>query len=469
VKVALCFPRTAAQLHGIWPPLGIIYLGTVLQEKGYKVNLFDSSFDPSLSAMKDQLKRFQPDVVGISTLTSLFDLALEIAEFAKKELNATTILGGPHASVAPAECLRFEFVDFVVIGEGEETLPELLHVIERKTTEDLPSVRGIGLKKDFKNPIFTDRRAPIEPLDKIPIPDRDLLPTFHKYIAGGATNLFAIRGCPYKCMFCFPAIPRIFGHKIRFRSPANIADELDLLVNKYKIREFFFVDDTFAISKPWLSKLSREIKIRGLDIRYLANARCDHFDEEMARLLKDSGCFYVAFGVESGSQNILNFLRKGITVEQIRAAFTLCRRLGLKTHAYLMVGTPGESSETLAETEKLIDEIQPYSVDFNLTTPLLGTDLYDYCVKNNLLNVRSYVHQDYKGYLEDVTPIKLEKLSFADIEEFVSRVLRKRRHAVIASNAWNAFKDLVRYPTPGTILKIIWRYRMYKRMRHMFG
>jgi len=465
MKIALCFPRTLNELHGVWPPLGIVYLGTVLKQNGYEIKLFDSSFDGTLEKMKQSLKDYSPDIVGMTALTSLFENVKEIAEFSKK-LGSIVIVGGPHATIASEDCLKNEYIDFAVMGEAEETIVDLIKTIEKK--EDLKNVKGIGFKENGKI-IINNPRNPIKNLDKIPFPERDLLPTFHEYIKNGATNIFAIRGCPNKCSFCYPMIPRLFGQMIRFRTPKNILDEIKLIQEKYKIDEFFFVDDTFALSKPWLKEFADEIKKQNVKIKYLANARCNTFDEEMAQILKESGCFYVAFGVESGSQKILDTLQKGITVEQIINSFIICKKYKLRTHAYLMVGSPGETKETLHETEVLLDKIKPDTLDFNLTTPLFGTALYDYCKDKNLLNLKSFLHQDYKGYFENITPVVLSDLTLEDIQSFIKKMLKKRRFKTLMSKGIEMSKEFITHPTPSNLQKIIWRYKIYKRMRHMFG
>jgi len=451
-------------------PLGIVSLGTVLRNAGFDVKLFDGSFDADLSLVQSELRRFRPNVVGISGLTALYENAKKMMIFCRQELDVRTVMGGPHPTLGPldtASDLRGS-LDYLVIGEGEETILDLMRAVQLEKS-NLDDVNGIGFWDSNGRFRLTSPRSPIEPLDKLPIPDRDLLPTLPKYLKSGALNLNAIRGCPYQCSFCYPVIPKIFGKRVRYHSARRVVSEIEFLCQKYRIDQFFFVDDIFALNKTWLKDFTFQVKSRCPNIRYLANARCDFFDEEMAQLLKESGCWYVAFGVESGSSRILSALNKRITVEQIRRAFAVCHKHGLRTHAYLMVGSPGETWETLRETESLLEELDPDTVDFNITTPILGTELYERCYKQGILNLKSYDHQDYKGRFVPELPIKSLSLTYEDITRFVQRILRKRRGKVLLKNAMELLDQFRRSPTLNTVSLIIWRYKTYVRMKHMFG
>jgi radical SAM superfamily enzyme YgiQ (UPF0313 family) len=465
MKIALIFPRTSKELHGVWPPLGIIQLGTVMKNRGHELKLIDSSFDDDLERAKIKLKDFEPDIVGISTMSSLFENAIDISAYSKK-MGYITIMGGPHPTMFPKETLtKAKGLDFIIIGEGEETLPELVSTLEKKG--DIKKVKGICYMKGGQA-VFNKPRPPMNNLDSIPIPDRGMLDNINQYLESGALNLNSIRGCPFNCKFCQPTLRKLFGEKIRKMSPKRVVDELDYLYKKYQLRDYFFVDDTFTIDKEWMREIVSELDKRQLKgkLRFILNTRANLFDEELARLIVDFNCYYVAIGVESGSQKILDDLDKGITISQIKKTFRLCKKYRIKTHAYFMLGSPGETKETLKETEILIDEIKPTSLFLAVTTPLPGTKLFDELKKAGRLNIQSYSHFDYHGYYMNELPIKIKDLSYQEIVRFNKRILRKRRMKLLFSNGIDLIKDVIHEKS---LSKVKFRWKLYRRMVGYFG
>lgn len=463
MKIALVYPRLFKQLHGLWSPLGIIILGTILKENGHDVILLDASFDHDLSRILGALDTFEPALVGISCSTDLMPNALEVLAHARQK-GILTVVGGSHPTIMPLETLQHPDVDFVVMGEGEETLPELVRTLEE--SGNLSMVLGIGFKSNGK-PTLNAQRPFLGNLDSIPFAKRELLDTFPRYAEGLALNVSAIRGCPFRCKFCQPTLFNLFGEKVRARSPENITKELALLYRSYQIRDFMFVDDLFTVNRRWLEEFRDALIAAGLAgrIRFSINSRVDLIDEEVIRILKSINTYYLLLGLESGSQEILDSCGKGTTVEQGINAVTLARKYGIRSHAYILLGLPGETRETLRATEELLETLRPDTVHVSIATPFVGTTLYEECLKNGLLAPNDYGNHDY--YLSESSGLKpILGVDYGEMFAARKRILKKRRLRVMLASALETLKDTIR---ERSIRKIIFRAKIYREMRHYFG
>jgi radical SAM superfamily enzyme YgiQ (UPF0313 family) len=467
MKVVLIFPRLAGQVHGMWPPLGIITLGTVLRAAGHEAFCYDLSFDSDLGRIKSELARTRPEVVGLSCLTDFVHTAAELARFAKG-LGAITVMGGPHPTIAPEGAMSaVPELDFALMGEAEQSLPSLLAALAGSASVE--TVPGLAYRAG-EEVILTSPHQPLTDLDTIPLPDRDLLDVHPQYLRARAVNLHASRGCPFRCRFCQPTLKKMFGAKVRFQSPSRVAAEIKLCHQKYGITEYFFHDDTFTVKREWMEGLVETLGTAGLlkGFRYVVNSRVDTFDEDRARLLKAMGVYYVLFGIETGSQEILDSLHKGTTITQAREAFALCRKYGFRTHAYVLLGSPRETKESLAATERLVAELKPNTVHISIYTPLLGTDLAEECEQKGLIRVQDYTDLDYylKRTSTGLPPITIPGLSYQDLLDCRQRILARRKIPLLLDNLKELARDLRREPT---LDKLRFRYRFYRRMQHYFG
>lgn len=375
-------------------PLGVQYLAAYLKSNNIDCDIIDLTFT-GWSEYEKQLQDKKPEYIGFSIATPIAEIGLKAINMAKKVLpNSITIIGGPHATVE-AENLKS---DIVVIGEGEKILLEII-------------------QKNIKKGTFVGER--IENLDNIPFPARDAI-NMNKYIEiNSAIEVMASRGCPFNCLFCQPTQRRIFGNKIRMRSPDNVISEINELIKKYgRGYRIYFEDDTFGWNKEWLEKFCSMVK--PLKIEWNCNTRVDMVDEERLRMMKESGCAFIYYGVESGSQRILNFMRKGITVEQIEKAFELTHKIGLFCHAFVIIGTPTETKEDLEATRSLIEKIHPDGLQVSIMTPLIGTDLDTFCKERNISNIRKL--SDYH-YCMNEYPIKLEHLTADDLKYYKEKMI----------------------------------------------
>lgn len=463
MKIVLVYPRLIQQMHGLWAPLGITLLGTILRDAGHDIKLLDASFDKDLSKVKSRIKEFSPDIVAVSCSTDLLANGREILAEAKQN-GCITIIGGPHPTIAPQGTLTNPDIDYIVIGEGETTLAALVRAIEKGG--DLAQISGIGFKQNG-TPTINPPREFISYLDSLPLADRELLDTFPRYLNGLALNVSAIRGCPFTCSFCQPTLFNLFGRKIRSRSPQNMVKELAILYQRYKIRDFFFVDDLFTVSRVWLEGFRDALIAAGLSgkIRFSINSRVDLINEEIILILKSIGTYYLLLGLESGSQEMLDSCQKGTTVQQGIHAVTLARKYGIRTHAYILLGLPGETGETLAATEKLLEELKPDTVHISVATPFAGTELFDQCSKEGRLQGGGCSGHDY--YLDEAAGNRpIAGLDYTEIYETRRRILKARRWRVMLSSALETLKDTIR---ERSIKKILFRARMYREMKHYFG
>lgn len=417
MNALLIYPRFKYEnAGGVFAPLGLQYIAAAVKEQGHEVSLIDMTFQDKLVISENQLK--DVDVVGISFSSPLASRAYQVLESIKRiKPDLICIAGGSHPTISPEECLIRGF-DIAVLGEGEHTINDLLEKLE--ASEDLNAVDGIAFLKDGKI-ILTKPRPFISNLDDLPFPARELVDMDAYLKSGSGFTVIASRGCPYNCLFCKPMQDKLFGKKIRRRTVINVVNELEGITQKGKKakRVVTFVDDTLLCSKDWVLSFCDEIKKRRLRLKWACQARADNINREILEAIKEIGCFHISIGVESGSQKILDFLRKGIRVEDSMNALNLCHKVGINTHAYIIIGSPMETKNDLEATINLIKRTSPCSLQVARLTPIPGSDLYDYAVKHDLINVKALEEYDYysTGY-----PLRLSYLSRVDLDRF-SRII----------------------------------------------
>ncbi|MCD6484686.1 MAG: radical SAM protein [Candidatus Odinarchaeota archaeon] len=352
MKVCLLSPPYRSAVKSVVgvssPPLGLAYLASVLREQ-HKVKIVDSNaFNYNMKDVRMELKKFYPDVVGITSTTPSVPQAYKVAKIAKQvREDCLVVLGGPHVSFLPVQTLKeCEYVDVVVKGEGEATIKELIEAVEKE--KPLEDVRGITFRKG--NRIVDNPARPfIRNIDEIPFPSRDLLPMdrYHAYGVRYATVITS-RGCPFGCCFC--ASSRLFGGCWRARSPENVLEEIKIIYEKYKTRNIEFVDDTFTLNQKRAEKICEGIIREGLDIAWGASSRVDTITRRLAEKMRKAGCWILLLGIESASQKILDWIGKKITIEQIRKAVKTIKRAGIQVLGSFIIGFPGETVNSVRQT-----------------------------------------------------------------------------------------------------------------------
>jgi len=389
MKITLAFPRFQSDSN---PPLGIAYIASFLREGGYNnINIIDQTFEGK-ETLEKNLRNTNPDILMISCLTLNYRDSIEMATLAKKiNPNIMTIMGGGHSTVDWQNVIKNNCIDFIVLKEGEITSYELIKTIENNG--DFSKIKGIVYKNNGKF-IKTEPRPFIENLDELPFPARDLLP-MDKYLhaQGGrsawaipepSTTIISSRGCCYNCTYC--GIHTTMGPGVRFRSPENVIEELIILKEKYKIKGFYFWDDTFTVNFPRLHKICDLIIENKLDLEWCIQARVNCVNEEILTKMRKAGLKTICYGIESGSQRILDEIyKKGITLEQVRTAVKISKKLGLIVQGYFMIGAPTETMEEINQTINFAKSLDLDAAEWAIVTPFLGTELRRFVEENNLL------------------------------------------------------------------------------------
>ncbi|MFA6410769.1 MAG: radical SAM protein [Candidatus Buchananbacteria bacterium] len=401
-------PAILLEEEDAMPPLGLMYLAAFLEKNSnHQVEILDCQVEKiNHEQLAEVIKEKKPDAVGITAMTfTLLDVISAVQIIKKIDPSIKIILGGPHVHIYPEETITIKDVDYVVIGEGELPLKELLDSISNH--QDLYQVKGIVFK-DQEKIVNNGARLPIENLDTLPFPARHLTP-YKKYSSSLAkrfpvTTMFTSRGCPYRCLFCDrPHLGKMF----RARSAKNVVDEMEICA-QMGIKEIFIYDDTFAVDRQRVFDICDDIKKRKLDISWDIRTRVNTVDQEILLALKSAGCQRIHYGVEAGTAKILEVLRKGITIEMAQKAFFITRKIGIQTLGYFMIGSPTETRQDVLETIKVAKKLKPDFAHFTITTPYPATDLYRLGLENGILPY-DYWKEFAKNPTKDFKPLIWEE------------------------------------------------------------
>ncbi len=413
MKVCLISPPYNSAVESVVgissPPLGLAYIASMLRQN-HEVKIIDSNIlNYTLEDVEKELRDFNPDIVGITSVTPSIYEAYKVAEIAKKvSEDCTVILGGPHATFTPRQTLEeCKYIDVIVRGEGEETARELVENIEKGAP--LNEVKGISFRN--KNEIIdTEPRPFIKNIDDIPFPSRDLLP-MHLYQFNGVkyTTMLTSRGCPFKCTFCSSS--RLFGGYWRGRSPENVLEEMKTVYEKYGIRNIEIVDDTFTLNQERAEKICDGMIKEGLDIIWGASSRVDTLSKRLVEKMKKAGCWIIYLGIESGSQKILDAIGKRTTIEQAKEAVKIVRDAGIKVLGSFIIGFLQDTTETIKETIKFAKSLNLDYAQFSILTPYPGTPIFDYAKNNSML-----LTEDWSRYTAAEPIVKIEGASEKEVK-----------------------------------------------------
>ncbi len=370
-------------------PLGTAYIAASLEEAGFDVKVVDLTFSMEekydINKVTKAILNLEPRVIGISSFTSTITSAYKIANAVKKEQKETPIvIGGPHASALPHRTLdECSAIDAAIIGEGEYVFRDFVKFLLNDELQSKPAdLKGVVFRRG--NQIFGNPKPVyIEHLDSLPFPARHLF-DLKKYAESSSyfnakkfpvTSIMTSRGCPYSCLYCSRTSS---GRRFRVRSPENVVRELEQL-KKAGFNEVQIVDDDFTEDRLRILELCRLIKTKKLDMSFnlLGGIRVDKVDEELLSRMYDAGCYVIHFGVESGDDQVLKYIRKGITAKQIKKAIQLAKRIGYKVIVYVIVGLPGSSIESEKKTISLLQECGPDATRVSICTPYPGSTLWE--------------------------------------------------------------------------------------------
>jgi radical SAM superfamily enzyme YgiQ (UPF0313 family) len=397
-------------------PLGLAYLAEVLKEEGYRTEVLDFCFcqDPS-SDLRDALQRFQPDLVGLSlrnldnltypTSVSYLKELEEVIQVCRQSSSARLIIGGSGFSLAPRELLQQLEVDYGIVGEGEEIFLQLVKCVERGEPIS-PSPHLLIKEKPFPDTIGGARVFPIK------APDRTLFETRRYLEKGGMGNIQTKRGCPFSCIYC--TYPLLEGKEVRLRKTEEVVEELQKLSQEEGVDYIYFVDDIFNYPPSYAEVLCREMIRSKVEIKWSAFVNPGFLNEDLLKWMREAGCVGIEFGTDSGSARMLKNYRKSFTVESIIQSSQRCSALEINHCHYLLFGGPGEDEETIEESFRLMDRLDPTAVIAMLGIRIYpGTEMERIALSqgvirkdSNLIYPHFYISPGLGGKLEDIVKEK---------------------------------------------------------------
>lgn len=359
-----------------YAPLGILYLCSHLRSKGFGVDVFDTTFS-SREELFNYLRTEKPSVLGIYANLMTRSNVIEILTVAH-EAGWKTVVGGPEPGAYASEYLQAGS-DFVISGEGELTMEELLLALRNGETE-FSKISGLSFLDEDGHIRQNAPRGQIANLDLQPWPARDAI-DLHRYVetwrthhGSGSVNFITARGCPFRCNWCSH---QVFGQSHRRRDPVLVVDEVEWLLHTYAPEIVWISDDVFTINHAWLRTYASEMRCRSLRIPFECISRADRLNEEMLDLLAELGCFRIWIGSESGSQRILDAMDRGVKVEQVQNAVRMSRERGIQSGMFLMWGYEGEELEDIEATIKHVSTSQPDIFFTTVSYPIKGTPYYN--------------------------------------------------------------------------------------------
>ncbi len=461
------YPEDVPQ--AIFIPLGISYLVAVLEEKGYEVDVVDCQVSrPTQKQLEDKFRRLNPDIIGVTSATVTYLPALDILKAAKAALpNCITMIGGPHVTVLDERTFTESAdVDIVVRGEGEQTMLELASLVSDGNLKSLSEVAGITFGKNGK--VFrTPDRPFIQDIDSLPRPAHKHFDVTRYKISGKTyMPIITSRGCPFNCAFCLAS--KMCGRGFRARSPSKVVDELEWLRDTFGAGAFAFYDDTFTFDLNRAIAICDEMKARKFDMPWDCRTRVDKVSKELLTKLRSTNCQLIHFGVESGSQQMLNTMRKGTTVEQNANAIKLAKECDILVAISLVIGYPGETPEMLQQTTDFIRRTKPDYVYMCEAVPYPGTELYNYVKQLGLKMTEDWnqYHEQTQVFKNTLLPLeKLEEAKKAVYDSFFTPTyyLRKKLRGdfhsqIMARMALNHLVWKYRFSR--------WAFRQLGKVRH---
>lgn len=422
MRIALIAPRHNPKYPQ--PPIGLAIVASLLEGAGHRVRLVDADAEPPNVALAAAA---EADWVGLTAVTPTIRSALELARQLKQARpDQTLVLGGPHATLLPQQTLeKAPDIDIVVRGEGEETALELARAIENGAPLD--GIAGVSFRRNGHIVHNPDRpfiggldNLPLLPYDKLPLRHYRPHPPYGRALPFAA--LLTTRGCPYNCTFCSKPV---FGRRFRVQSADRVLDEIAQLRHRYGVKEIAFYDDTFTVDRKRAMALAEGMLQLGLKLHWTCGTRVNLVDPELLRLLRKTGCYAISYGIESGDQGILDNLKKGTSLEQAAEAIAMTREAGIYTIGYFMMGSPGETPETLAKTLRFAKTLKVDFAQFAITMPFPGTELHEMYIKDK------GVEPPWDGYMyataaRHLAPVfETDLLSRSDLQDWVSRAYRE--------------------------------------------
>ncbi len=430
MKIALCMVHKYPDMrevfwgYGIVPPVGLGYIASFLLREGHDVKILDDTIMSS-SQFKAEIEEYRPDLAGFFTYSFAIESCLAWGTILKEiDPGIKTVFGGPHPTHLGRETLAHRDVDFVVVGEGEETMTELANALARG---DGPhGIRGLMFKDEGGGVVDNGRRPFIQDLDALPFPAYRLLnldryrsnPT-RRFSTRRFASITTLRGCSYRCTFC----SQMFGQQVRFRSPESVVSELEFLVEHYGIGEFRFLDDDFTIDPQRAVVLCDLMVQRGLKLIWNCNCKVTTVSRELFGVMRRAGCRSVLIGVESGSQEMLDAMKKDITLDQIEKGVALAKEIIGFVNCTFLFGMPGDTVERARQTIAFAKRLDPDFAFFSIAHPIPGSQLFHEALRKGLMDKECIAWQGFTIMLASKVPV-VAQLSEIPPKELIR--LRKR-------------------------------------------
>lgn len=392
MKILLIYPAFDTESRASYFPFGLAYIASALQHAGFDVQVLDLEGDHlSLPEAKKRISNMEFDLVGLGGMVTRYSQVKELVpSLRQRNPDALIIAGNSGASTVPHLYLQHAGVDVCVIGEGENTMVELAKTWQNK--QDWKPIKGLAYLEG-RTVKHTEAQTLVSNLDELPLPAWDMFP-IERYVSSPdhrtnhrSLDVVASRGCPFSCRFCYS----IYGRKCRRRSPESLMHEIDEISTRFQLNHFGFADDLFTSSKEFVLSFCDLKSKQGNKLPWSCLGRVDTIDEEMLSAMKKAGCRHIALGIESGSQRMLDMMNKHTTVEKNRRCVELCRKAGINPSCSFILGTPGETAETIEETVDFCRELN-LTTTFHVMTPYPGSYFYNEALAQGLIkNEDKYV------------------------------------------------------------------------------
>jgi radical SAM superfamily enzyme YgiQ (UPF0313 family) len=429
--------------------------------KGYQKYLEGLSDEqhPIWQEAEDEVRGFDPQLIGISCPTVKCEAALRIARLSKKiNPEVKVVLGGCHPTVLADQVLANKAVDFVIRGEGELPLAQLAKALQDKTP--LEGIPGLSYKLDGRTH-HHPRQQLIPSLDRLPHPAREALRDAEGYDSEDMGLIMGSRGCPFQCTYC--ASKNMWGRRVRYRSAQNIIDEIRRVKQQFGTTQFSFEDDSFTTNPKLIGEFCRQLISRRLGISWSAITRINLLSEELISQMKRAGCNHIRVGIESGSDKVLKSTKKGITVEQMRAGAKILHRQGIYWSAYFMMGLPCETEEDILDTVKLMKEIKPDYCTLSIFTPYPGTEIFEELKQQGLVSEdmdwSRFSHASPHNYFAPQIP----RQRFAELLDYFAQEVDKHNGNLLRLIKRAKSKGLVYLQQPTELVGDLKKYLSWRK------
>ena len=399
---------------GSRPHHGLCSISAMAKREGFNVELLDLRCLKDWDHFRSEIAKTRPDVVGLTMRTLDHDITLKAVEIVRSVCECKIVLGGIHPSLYPEEFVENDMIDFVVIGEGEISFVNLLKGLKNDQIPEEKVIYGV-------RPVLDD--LPFEDMKLYDLGSSVKFSIFGGLLKPPNIQMVVSRGCVFNCKFCQPAERKLFGKKVRYRSVDSVLEELMEYKKRFNIRSFQFQDDHFLQNVRWVEEFIESFPRKFRDLEFAFQTRSDSIvkNEENVRVLAELGLRLIIIGFESGSQRVLNFLRKGTTVEQNINAAEVCRKYGILVSGNYMLGIPTETKEEVMETVRMAEQINADFPSIAFYTPIPGSDLYDYCIDNKLSLIR-----DYSDFKRDPSKPKIRGVDYDFLNKAMTEIISFR-------------------------------------------